>query len=383
MQFFLTFLSLALAFRTASAAAVSSRALPGFVQTNGTRFSLDGQKYTVVGANAYWISLAGLSNKDLDKSFSDIASMGATSVRVWGHNEMSEQYIYPAGIVYQIWSGNKAKVNYGENGLGYFDRVIASARKHNLRLIVALTSNYNQDYITGGINTYIKQVLGRDEFHEVFFTNSEIKSAYKSYVTAVVERYKEEATILSWELGHHLKCSVSWHPYNPKCSTEAITSWIQEMSSHIKTIDPNHLVAVGDEGFYNREGNSRWIYNGRDGIDFEANIALKSIDYGTFAYRPESYELRNTEEPLQWIEEHGKSQARAGKPVVLADIGLEIRESWLDKVVSSGIAGTLYWQAGSDGISLNMPFWFHGDSISTASTAYVNLRKHAEALKKQ
>ncbi|KAG2015555.1 CEL4b mannanase [Coprinopsis cinerea AmutBmut pab1-1] len=370
----------------ASAAAISRRA-PGFVQTDGTYFSLDGYKYTVVGANAYWISQAGLSDADMDKSFADIASMGATTVRVWGFNEMAEEHIAENGIYYQLWRGNKAVVNYSASGLGYFDRVIASARKHNLRLIVVLTSNYNLDWVVGGAGTYMDQVLGpnRRQTNDAFFTHPEIKDIFKNYVSAIVSRYKDEKTIMSWELGHQLKCAVSWNPRNPQCNPEIITEWIKEMSSHIKSIDSNHLVAVGDEGFFNRpNSNGRYVYTGRDGMDFEANSALNTIDYATFAYRPASYEMpTHSKEPLEWIDAHGKSQERLQKPVLLVDLGSEIRPHWLDQIVESGIAGTLYWQAGTEGIKLNMPYWFRGDYISLSSDIAKDIKKHFEALKRR
>lgn len=359
-----------------------------FVQTDGVSFSLDGYRYTPVGANAYWIGLAGLTDADMDKSFEDIAAMGATTVRVWGFNEMDISQMSSRGIYYNLWQGNQAVVNYSESGLGYFDRVIASAKRHNLRLIVVLTSNYETNYVYGGVETYITQVLGRDNWHwhEEFFTNSAVKSAYKDYVTAIVQRYKNDPAIFSWELGHHLKCAVSWNPQNPKCSATAFTSWVKEMSSHIKSIDSNHLVAIGDEGFYNRPGQAKWTYNGRDGIDFDTNLQLDTIDYGTFAFRAESYEMPlHTDEPLKWIEEHGKSQRRARKPVVLIDLGNEIRPQWLDKVISSGIAGTFYWEAGSSTIqSPNMParYWFP-DAIYPGTDTYNLLKKHAETLKKR
>jgi hypothetical protein len=34
-------------------------------------------------------------------------------------------------------------------------------------------------------------------------------------------------------------------------------------------------------GFYNRPGNPSYPYQGSDGIDFDANLAISTIDFGT------------------------------------------------------------------------------------------------------
>lgn len=55
------------------------------------------------------------------------------------------------------------------------------------------------------------------------------------------------------------------------------------MSAYIKSIDSNHLVGLGDEGWINDPGNSDYPYQGNSiGIDFAANLAINSIDFGTF-----------------------------------------------------------------------------------------------------
>lgn len=76
-------------------------AATGFVKTSGTRFTLNGQKYTVVGyatntklgdsltfssplsGNSYWIGLTGLSTTAMNQAFADIAKAGGTTVRTW------------------------------------------------------------------------------------------------------------------------------------------------------------------------------------------------------------------------------------------------------------------------------------------------------------
>lgn len=50
------------------------------------------------------------------------------------------------------------------------------------------------------------------------------------------------------------------------CNPATLTNWANEMSTYIKTLDPTHMVSVGDEGFFNRAGNSEWEYGGGEGV---------------------------------------------------------------------------------------------------------------------
>jgi mannan endo-1,4-beta-mannosidase len=56
------------------------------------------------------------------------------------------------------------------------------------------------------------------------------------------------------------------------------------MSAYIKSLDANHLVAIGDEGWFNEPSSSQYPYQAGEsiGIDFVANLAIPTVDFGTF-----------------------------------------------------------------------------------------------------
>ncbi|KAJ7611410.1 glycoside hydrolase superfamily [Mycena polygramma] len=215
----------------------------GFVTTSGTKFMLNGAKYTVVGSNAYWPALLGYSSADVDKAFTDIAGSGATTVRTMGFNEVTSA----TGIYFHLWSGKTATVNTGANGLGALDGLIASAKAHGIRVIIALTNNWS-DF--GGMDVYTAQLLGSGQPHDAFYTNPTVIAAYKTYVQAIVSRYVNEPTVIAWELANEPRCAGTNTVASATCNTTTITTWAANISAFIKSIDKNHLVAIGDEGFF-------------------------------------------------------------------------------------------------------------------------------------
>ncbi|KIJ67924.1 glycoside hydrolase family 5 protein [Hydnomerulius pinastri MD-312] len=319
----------------------------GFVKTSGQKFTLNGSTYTVVGANSYWVGLSGYSTTDMNTAFKDIAATGATTVRTWGFNEVTS----PNGIYYQSWSNGVPTINTGATGLQNFDNVIAAAKANGLRLIVALTNNWS-DY--GGMDVYVNQLIGQGQPHDYFYTNSAVISAYKNYIKTFVGRYVNEPTILGWELANEPRCGGSTSASSGTCTISTITTWAKTISAYIKSIDSNHLVGMGDEGWINDPGNSDYPYQGAEGIDFVANLAITTLDFGTFHLYPESWgESANaTAWGQKWITDHATAQKNANKPVIIEEFGVtsdqyDTYNTWYSTVESTGLTGALIWQAGS------------------------------------
>ncbi|KAJ3795298.1 glycoside hydrolase [Lentinula aff. detonsa] len=365
---------------TTSTISTPTPTVTGFVKTSGIHFTLNSEPFTVVGANAYWVGLMNYGVADMNTAFHDVAATGASVVRTWGFNEVTT----PDGVAYyQSWSGSTPTVNLGANGLENFDNVVAAAKANGIRLIVTLTNNWS-DY--GGMDVYVDQLLGQGQPHDYFYTNATVIAAYKNYVKTFVTRYINEPGILAWELANEPRCLGSTSASSGACTIATISDWAEEMSAYIKSIDSNHLVAIGDEGFINDPGNPIFVYQGYSpslGIDFAANLNISTLDFGTFHLYPDSWGESANPFGTQWIEDHATAMLASNKPIVMEEFGItndqvDVYSSWYSAIESTNVAGDLIWQAGS--ILSNGESDPNG-AVFPGSDVYVLDTEHAAALR--
>ncbi|KAH7106864.1 glycoside hydrolase [Auriculariales sp. MPI-PUGE-AT-0066] len=371
---------------------------PGIVTTKGTHFELNGKPFYFAGTNAYWWTFTK-NLSDTVIAMDKAKTAGHEVVRIWGFNEKNATFDpnglpkysdEPDGIYFQSWADGKATINYGENGLKHLDKLVQLAERKGLKYTVALTNNW-ADY---------------------FYTNVHIKAAFKNYVHAVVSRYKHSPAIFAWELGNEPRCKADGTrnlPRSPSgCNPAVMTAWAKEMSIFIKSIDPLHMVAVGDEGFFAIDGHPDWPYNGSDGIDTEAFLKIKTIDFGTFHLYCDWWctWYLSSREPLtwgpDWIKSHAALQRKVGKPVVFEEYGwltpetrleylgktssvsrLEAIGLWQRTSIEEKLAGDQYWQFGVDGLSFGQST-FDGFTIYLQNTTESQplVYEHVKAVKK-
>jgi len=264
--------------------------------------------------------------------------------------------------------------------------MVSGCSAHGIRLIIPLTNNWS-DY--GGMDVYAAQLLGSGQFHDVFYTNPTIIAVFKTYVQTIVTRYANEPTIMAWELANEPKCGGSNTAASPTCNMTTITTWATQISTFIKSLDSNHLVTIGDEGFFNRPGSNNFdfVYQGTLGIDFEANIKITTIDFATFHMYPTSWGESNTDPwGVQWITDHSTVMKTANKPVIMEEFGITNSSTraatysdWYNTVISTGITGDLIWQAGSQ--LTNGPTPDDGYMIFPGDPVYTLEQQHSQALK--
>lgn len=130
------------------------------------------------------------------------------------------------------------------------------------------------------------------------------------------------------------------------------------MSSYILTLDSNHMVTTGEEG-YRSEGNSDaqygWLNNGLKGADFTCNVCNTDISFATIHTYPDSWAMSD----YQWLgENYIRDRAdvahSCGKPIILEEYGMGTSRNYLpsreplfdylhDEANAAGYACTLVW----------------------------------------
>lgn len=78
---------------------------------------------------------------------------------------------------------------------------------------------------------------------------------------------------------------------------QCLQSWIDDMSKYLKKADPNHMITVGEEGFYTKGSSGEATNPGTGwasltGQDFIANHASPAIDFAAAHIWPDNWEVR-------------------------------------------------------------------------------------------
>src|SRR6185295_17120015 len=106
------------------------------------------------------------------------------------------------------------------------------------------------------------------------------------------------------------------------CTPQTLTNWVSEMSLYIKTLDRNHLVSTGDEGFYcDPSTPNDWTRNCLEGVDTIAFTQVRTIDYMSLHLYPDGWG-KTADWGTWWINQHIQDAHAIGKPVVLGEFGI-------------------------------------------------------------
>ncbi|KAL2807712.1 putative mannan endo-1,4-beta-mannosidase F [Aspergillus granulosus] len=308
-----------------------------FPSANGLNFTIDGVTDYFAGSNSYWISML-TNDADVDLVLDHIAESGHKILRIWGFSDINTDP-WSGQVWFQRHENGASTINTGADGLQRLDAVVNSAEQRGIKLIINFVNNWD-DY--GGMTAYLNAYGGTTKTD--WYTNANIQAAYRTYIDAVVSRFIDSPAIFAWELANEPRCNG--------CDTSILYNWIADTSAYIKSLDPLHMVCIGDEGFGLEEGSDgSYPFAFGEGLDFAANLAIDTIDFGTFHLYPGSWGVSYDWGNL-WATTHGAACAAAGKPCLFEEYGAPsdhcaIEVPWQTTAVgTTGIAGDLFWQWG-------------------------------------
>jgi mannan endo-1,4-beta-mannosidase len=331
----------------------------GFVTRHGSQLKLDDKQFRFAGTNNYYLMYK--SKLMVDDVFADASTAGFTVLRTWGWLDIGNQDGSNSvagkadGVYFQYWDGAKPAYNDGADGLQRLDYVLYRARQAGIKLVIPFTNNW-RDF--GGMDQYVRWAGG--QFHDDFYTNPTIRGWYQSWIAHVLNRtntltgikYKDDPTVMTWELGNEPRCKGSGvYPQSATCTTQTLTTWADEMSRYIKSVDGRHLVSVGDEGFFCDDATSSdWTVNCGEGVDNLALTRLPAIDVMSYHLYPDGWGKDYTTWSTDWITRHVRSARQLGKAVMLGEFGVSnkatrnpVYQSWTNAFIGAGGNGLLYW----------------------------------------
>ncbi|KAI3684876.1 hypothetical protein L6452_34103 [Arctium lappa] len=331
----------------------------GFIQTDGVHFMLNGAPFYANGFNSYWLM--------------DVASNPSQRFKV---TTAFQAAVDNSLMIGRTWAFSDGEFNllqsspgvYNENWFQALDFVIYEARKFGVKLILSLVNNFD-DY--GGKIQYVewaKQQGQQIHNEDGFFTNPMVKAFYKNHIKAVLTRrntitgvvYKNDSMIMAWELMNEPRCPSD-------ASGATIQNWISEMGGYLKSIDGNHLLTVGLEGFYGSSSSQKNPNKAPHGTDFIANNQIPHIDFATVHCWPQLW-LPKSDNAAQmaflkhWINDHiNDTQQILRKPVLFKEFGKSSKERGYNVSQRNNlynmVYSSIYASARTNGAAAGGLFW--------------------------
>jgi mannan endo-1,4-beta-mannosidase len=339
-----------------------------FITRQGTHLRAGDQRFYFLGASCYYLAYWAADTsrnprtgrtfrQDADAYLERCRDSGFSVIRVWAFNDGKDARALQT-----------APGQYREQAFVGYDHLLKRSDDLGLRIVMCLVNNWN-DF--GGMRWYATN-SNPSAVHSDFYTDPQCRAWYRDHLFTMVHRtnsitgrvYRDDPTIFAWQLANEPR----WHG-SPKDADSVDTSgmtirnWVWDMATYLKSLDPNHLISTGEEGWTATES---W-----EGTRWELNNASPHIDYAVIHCWPDWWTWMWGDEPelkdnaLAWVVEHLEIAANLGKPLVLSEYGknrpLEgaggrhaYYDSWFEVIHRSALAdgpacGLHFWMLEADG----------------------------------
>ena len=274
----------------------------GFVTRQGATLYLDGGPYRFTGMNIFNANSRGTCGETMGGAhLSDsltAAGSGQNVIRAW----FFQSFVTVSGQ--RDWTA--------------FDETLASASAHGVKVIATLADQWPYCEAPSGYKSDAWYAGGYSAAVPSGWT-----VPYRSFVEEVATRYRDDPTILAWQLMNEAEAKAAQDGACPANAAALLKSWASDVAGLIKAVDPNHLVSLGSMGVGNCGMSNveyAWVH------DLPAIDLCEYHDYGavTAAIPGDSW---------NGLAVRLAQCAALGKPVFVGEIGMQPNEA--------GLAGTL------------------------------------------
>lgn len=347
----------------------SPPSVDGIVDASNSNFVIDGETFRFAGTNAYYLpNYEKLDPQFVTSTLDAFEDAGITVVRMWGFYDG-----YDCGYSAQDPSENviqTAPGQYSEEALRDLDNVIAKGKERGIRFLLPFINYWDE---LGGICQYNTWAgASNPSTNMSYFINSnEAQQWFRDYISMLLNRvntvtgvaYKNEPAIFGWEIMNEGR--------NTGADPAVLRDWYREIAQFIKSIDSNHLLTTGEEGFdegtpsqYSADQYSNtYVLRAGEGTSYVMNTAIPEIDFGSAHWYPSDWGLGSSfnqslvNAQHAWINDHKEIAEDFGKPFMVGEYGyagwgnqtvLNIYNDMWNYAEQINLDGSFIWQLTTD-----------------------------------
>lgn len=314
------------------------------VDVDGTDLVCGDGTVHFAGASPSTAFYPGSIGAGIEETFDAIDALGVTSARVWG--------FAPSWAEMDSMPG---PYSYNPAWFEYFDRVVAAAKRRDIRLFVAMINGnpaygpVSEENLSVNVPQFVRWADDAETRND-FFDSEECMAMFEGWAETLLTHenhvtgleYRDDPTIAMWELGNEIQMS-------PPRVGESIRPWIESAGEFVEGIDDRTLLTTGSYG-----------HQGRNAFVDEASA--DPIDVASIHYYPgpEHYDLPESEVLDTLSSTIATTREEIGKPLYVGEYNWGVREgesapyeeraAWLDRlhgVMAEGeVAATNLWTVG-------------------------------------
>lgn len=307
-----------------------------FVVHQDTLLTIDGKPYTFKGTNFWYGAILGSEGQGGDRQrlcqeLDSLHALGIDNLRVLvGSDGLRGE---PDKVEPTL---QEAPGQYNDTILAGLDYLLAEMDKRDMKAVLYLNNSWEW---SGGFGYYLEQVgkgktplpnsAGYDAYvnHVAqFAANDSAHQLFYDYVRFIVGRtnrytnraYVDDPAIMAWQIGNEPR------PFGKGNENfDAFAGWLSETSALIRSLDKNHLISVGGEGFVGCD---------QDTTLFRRISADPNIDYITIHMWPTHWGWARKDSCMadvenacikskEYMDAHVAIARELGKPIVIEEFG--------------------------------------------------------------